>query len=108
MLKIVWSECRDGMDDSDFENGYRNDVTTVEIDNDKIFANVEGDSESGSYAVWLKGSEPFSIETKSYRSAKVLANKKIRKLYRIMLTEQKQYDNIDIVIKIMKMWRYQT
>ena len=54
MLKIVWSECRDGMDDSDFENGYRNDVTTVAVGNDKIFANVEGDSENGSYAVWLK------------------------------------------------------
>ena len=81
MLKIVWSECRDGMDDSDFENGYRNDVTTVEVGNDKIFANVEGDSESGSYAVWTKGSEPFGIETKSYQSAKFMANKKIRELY---------------------------
>lgn len=98
MLKIVWSECRDGMDDSDFENGYRNDVTTVEVGNDKIFANVEGDSESGSYAVWFKDSVvfPFTVETKSYRSAKVLANKKIRELYRKMLTEQKQYDNISI------------
>jgi hypothetical protein len=88
MLKIVWSECRDGMDDADFENGYRNDVTTVEVGNDKIFANVEGDSESGSYAIWLKDSIslPF-IETKSYRSAKVLANKRIRELYKKMLTE---------------------
>lgn len=89
MLKIVWSECRDGMDDSDFENGYRNDVTTIEVGSDKIFANVEGDSESGSYAVWSKdGNFPlYSEETKSYRSAKVLANKKIRKLYRMMLTD---------------------
>ena len=88
MLKIVWSECRDGMDDSDFENGYRNDVTTVEVGNDKIFANVEGDSESGSYAIWLKDSItlPF-VETKSYRSAKVLANKRIRELYKKLLTE---------------------
>ena len=89
MLKIVWSECRDGMDDADFENGYRNDVTTVEVGNDKIFSNVEGDSESGSYAVWSKdGNFPtYSEETKSYRSAKVLANKRIRELYRKMLTE---------------------
>lgn len=89
MLKIVWSECRDGMDDSDFENGYRNDVTTVEIGNDKIFANVEGDAESGSYAVWSKdGNFPtYSEETKSYRSAKVLANKKIREVYRKILTD---------------------
>lgn len=87
MLKIVWSECRDGMDDADFENGYRNDVTTVEVGNDKIFGNVEGDSESGSYAVWTKDSILHSIETKSYRSAKILANKRIRELYRKMLTE---------------------
>lgn len=89
MLKIVWSECRDGMDDSDFENGYRSDVTTVEVDNDKIFADIEGDFESGSYAVWSKdGNFPtYSEETKSYRSAKILANKKIKELYRKMLTE---------------------
>ena len=87
MLKIIWSECRDGMDDADFENGYRNDVTTVEVGNDKIFANVEGDSESGSYAIWIKDSIslPF-VETKSYRSAKILANKRIRELYKKMLT----------------------
>lgn len=89
MLKIVWSECRDGMDDSDFENGYRNDVTTVEVGSDKIFANVEGDSENGSYAVWSKdGNFPlYSEETKSYRSAKVLVNKKIKEQYRKMLTK---------------------
>lgn len=88
MLKIVWSECRDGMDDADFENGYRNDVTTVEVGNDKIFGDVEGDAESGSYTVWTKDSISLtSIETKSYRSAKILANKRIRELYRKMLTE---------------------
>lgn len=89
MLKIVWSECRDGMDDADFENGYRSDVTTVEVGNDKIFGDVEGDAESGSYAVWSKdGNFPtYSEETKSYRSAKVLANKKIRELYKKMLTD---------------------
>ena len=97
MLKIVWSECRDGMDDSDFENGYKNDVTTVEVGSDKIFANVEGDSENGSYAVWLKDGGVFPLyggETKSYRSAKVLANKKIRELHRKISS---YIDKIEIV-----------
>jgi hypothetical protein len=90
MLKIDWFECRDGMDDSDFENGYKNDVATISCGDDKIFANVEGDSESGSYAIWFRdgGVYPlYSGETKSYRSAKVMANKKVRELYRKRVSE---------------------